>query len=56
MKKYNLISVYTNSKYKNHEKEINEKFIKNYLNRSLKTEQPLEVLVSDLTYVKVAGT
>ncbi|MDO0971498.1 IS3 family transposase [Staphylococcus haemolyticus] len=51
MKKYNLISVYTKPKYKNHQKETNEKLIKNRLNRSFKREQPLEVLVSDLTYV-----
>ncbi|HCV5886046.1 TPA: IS3 family transposase [Staphylococcus aureus] len=56
MKKYNLISVYTKAKYKNHQKEINEKLIKNHMNRSFTKEQPLEVLVSDLTYVKVAGT
>ncbi len=56
MKKYNLISVYTKAKYKNHQKETNEKLIKNHLNRSFTREQPLEVLVSDLTYVKVAGT
>ncbi|PKE33738.1 IS3 family transposase [Macrococcoides caseolyticum] len=56
MKKYNLISVYTKPKYKNHQKETNEKLIKNRLNRSFKREQPLEVLVSDLTYVKVVGT
>ncbi|EGQ2941876.1 IS3 family transposase, partial [Staphylococcus pseudintermedius] len=56
MKEYNLISVYTKAKYKNHQKEINEKLIKNHLNRSFTKEQPLEVLVSDLTYVKVAGT
>ena len=55
MKKYNLISVYTKSKYKNHQKETNEKLIKNHLNRLFKREQPLEVLVSDLTYVKVSG-
>ncbi|PKF12419.1 IS3 family transposase, partial [Macrococcoides caseolyticum] len=49
MKKYNLISVYTKAKYKNHQKETNEKLIKNHLNRSFTREQPLEVLVSDLT-------
>ncbi|MDJ1089105.1 IS3 family transposase [Macrococcoides caseolyticum] len=49
MKKYNLILVYTKAKYKNHQKEINEKLIKNRLNRSFTRKKPLEVLVSDLT-------
>lgn len=52
----NLVSVYTKSKYKNHLKETNEKRIKNHLNRAFNREQPMETLVSDLTYVKVAGT
>ncbi|HDH3970367.1 TPA: IS3 family transposase [Staphylococcus aureus] len=56
MKKYNLVSVYTKAKYKNHPKETNEKLIKNHLNRAFNKEQPMETLVSDLTYVKVAGT
>ncbi|MEZ2015319.1 IS3 family transposase [Staphylococcus aureus] len=56
MKKYNLVSVYTKAKYKNHPKETNEKRIKNHLNRAFNREQPMETLVSDLTYVKVAGT
>ncbi|HCW7232188.1 TPA: IS3 family transposase [Staphylococcus aureus] len=56
MKKYNLVSVYMKAKYKNHPKETNEKLIKNHLNRAFNREQPMETLVSDLTYVKVAGT
>ncbi|MEN0458661.1 IS3 family transposase [Staphylococcus aureus] len=56
MKKYNLVFVYTKAKYKNHPKETNEKLIKNHLNRAFNREQPMETLVSDLTYVKVAGT
>ncbi|HAY3459370.1 TPA: IS3 family transposase, partial [Staphylococcus aureus] len=56
MKKHNLVSVYTKAKYKNHPKETNEKRIKNHLNRAFNREQPMETLVSDLTYVKVAGT
>lgn len=56
MKKYNLVSVYTKAKYKNHPKETNEKLIKNHLNRAFNREQPMETLVSDLTYVKVTGT
>ncbi|HCW8871074.1 TPA: IS3 family transposase [Staphylococcus aureus] len=56
MKKHNLVSVYTKAKYKNYPKETNEKRIKNHLNRAFNREQPMETLVSDLTYVKVAGT
>lgn len=56
MKKYNLVSVYTKAKYKNYPKETNEKLIKNHLNRTFNREQPMEALVSDLTYVKVADT
>lgn len=56
MKKYNLVSVYTKAKYKNHPKETNEKLIKNHLNRTFNREQPMDALVSDLTYVKVADT
>ncbi|HCZ6571353.1 TPA: IS3 family transposase [Staphylococcus aureus] len=56
MKKHNLVSVYTKAKYKNHPKETNEKRIKNHLNRAFNREQPMETLVSDLTYVKVGGT
>ncbi len=56
MKKHNLVSVYTKAKYKNHPKETNKKRIKNHLNRAFNREQPMETLVSDLTYVKVAGT
>lgn len=44
MIKHNLVSVYTKAKYKNH------------LNRAFNREQPMETLVSNLTYVKVAGT
>lgn len=56
MKKHNLISVYTKAKYKNHPKETNEKPMKNYLDRIFNRDQPMEGLVSDLTYIKVLGT
>ncbi|ARJ50357.1 hypothetical protein [Staphylococcus lutrae] len=56
MKKHHLVSVYTKAKYKNHQKETNVKLIKNHLNRTFNRKQPMEVLVSDLTYVKVAGS
>ncbi|HDG6000062.1 TPA: IS3 family transposase [Staphylococcus aureus] len=41
MQKYNLVSVYTKAKYKNHPKETNEKLIKNHLNRTFNREQPM---------------
>lgn len=40
MKKYNLISVYTKAKYKNHQKETNEKLIKDLLNPHLQGRNP----------------
>ncbi len=43
------------AKYKNHQIETNEKRIKNHLNRAFNREQPMETLVSDLTYVKVGN-
>ena len=38
MKKYNIVSVYTKAKYKNHPKETNEKRIKNHLKRTFNRE------------------
>ena len=52
MKQLNLVSVYTKAKYKNYTKP-NEKDVPNVLNRSFKFKKKMEVLVSDLTYVRV---
>lgn len=55
MKKNGLISVYTVAQYKPHKTTCNESAIKNELNREFQKEFPLEAVVSDLTYVRVAG-
>ena len=55
MKKNGLLSVYTVAQYKVHKTTGNESDIKNELNRDFKKESPLEAVVSDLTYVRVAG-
>lgn len=39
---------------KNHQTETNEQKSKNHLNRSFNLNQPMEVLVSKLAYVKAA--
>lgn len=55
MKKNGLVSVYTVAQYKVHKTTCNESDIKNELNREFQKESPLEAVVSDLTYVRVAG-
>ena len=55
MKKNGLVSVYTIAQYKVHKTTCNESDVKNELNRDFKKESPLEAVVSDLTYVRVAG-
>lgn len=55
MKKNGLVSVYTVAQYKPHKTKCNESEIQNELNREFDKETPLEAVVSDLTYVKVAG-
>lgn len=55
MKENGLVSVYTVAQYKPHKTTCNESKIKNELNREFQRETPLEAVVSDLTYVRVAG-
>lgn len=55
MNKYHLVSVYTKKKFKAHKTKVNESPIKNELQRKFKHRQPLEAVVTDLTYVNVAG-
>lgn len=55
MKKNGLVSVYTVAQYKVHKTTCNESEIQNELNREFERETPLEAVVSDLTYVRVAG-
>jgi transposase InsO family protein len=55
MKKNGLVSVYTVAQYKPHMSSCNESPIQNELNREFAKEAPLEAVVSDLTYVRVAN-
>lgn len=55
MKNNGLVSAYTVAQYKPHKSTCNESEIRNELNRQFDKEMPLEAVVSDLTYVRVAG-
>ena len=55
MKKHGLVSAYTVAQYKVHKSKCNESEVGNILNRQFHKETPLEAVVSDLTYVRVAG-
>lgn len=53
MEKYSLVSSYTVEQYKVHKKGCNEDNFPNTVNREFKGREKLEVIVSDLTYVRV---
>ena len=53
MKKYKLESKYTLKQYKRTESGSNESEVGNVLDRQFSERKPLEVIVSDLTYVRV---
>jgi len=55
MEKYGLVSKYV-KKRKKHKKPVNEEVKPNIVNREFEGRKPLEVVVSDLTYVKVGAT
>jgi len=55
MNKYALLSNYTAKKSKNGKNKVNNDNIPNVVNGDFEGKKPLEVVVSDLTYVKVAG-
>lgn len=55
MEKYSLVSKYTIKQYKKFKSLCNEEKINNVLNRDFSGRDPLEVVVSDLTYVNVKG-
>lgn len=55
MKKYGLVSKYTLKCYKNHKSTVNNDDIGNVLDRAFNREETLDVLVSDLTYVRVGN-
>lgn len=48
-----LVSVYTNKKYRPQKSKVNERATTNVLNREFDDRQQFEVIVSDLTYVRV---
>jgi len=53
MKKYDLESVYTKRRYKNKATGVNNSEIPNLIERQFNNRKPMEVLISDLTYVRV---
>lgn len=53
MKKRGLTSSYTRAYYKHHGASCNEAPVENLLNREFARKNPLEAIVTDLTYVKV---
>jgi len=55
MKSESLVSAYTSLKYRTYPSLSNERNIMNNLGRNFIRKAPMEVLVSDLTYVKVSG-
>ena len=55
MKKYALVSNYTVAQYKVSRQACNEDKITNTVNREFNNRDKLEVVVSDLTYVRVNG-
>ena len=55
MKVSGLISLYNKARYKHKKQNYNEQLIDNRLNRKFNRKHAIEVIVSDLTYVKVAN-
>ncbi|MBS4761512.1 IS3 family transposase [Carnobacteriaceae bacterium zg-ZUI252] len=53
MNKHDLVSVYTHKKFKPSKTTVNNAKVENVVNRSFNDRQPMEVVVSDLTYVRV---
>lgn len=53
MRKYQLVSHYTKASYKKHSNGYNEASTPNLLDRHFNRDQKLDVVVSDLTYVRV---
>jgi len=55
MIKYNLVSNYTIKQYKPHKTSCNNDIIPNIVDRNFNNRDILEVIISDLTYVRVAN-
>lgn len=56
MSKHGLVSNYTVAQYKPVKNDSNEAVVENVLQREFDQKEPYAVVVSDLTYVRVAGT
>lgn len=54
MKKFNLVSNYVQRKYKVHSKGTNQSQIDNVLDRDFDSDEPMKIIVTDLTYVNIA--
>lgn len=55
MKEKGLISTYTTKQYRRHNDNVNENIIANVVNRKFDNKEHLEIIVSDLTYVRVGN-
>lgn len=55
MKKYGLVSNYTIKQFKVHKSPFNNDNMENIVKRGFKDREKLDVVVSDLTYINVAG-
>ena len=55
MNKHGLVSNYTVAQYKPHQADVNKSETQNHLQRKFNPDEPYAVVVSDLTYVRVAG-
>lgn len=56
MKKFHLVSKYDQPSYTPQKSGVNQAKIDNTLNREFNQDEPMTAIVTDLTYVKVAGT
>jgi transposase InsO family protein len=55
MRENGLVSNYTVAQYKVHKQSVNNEIVANKVNREFDDRETLEVVVSDLTYVRVNG-
>ncbi|GGD52305.1 hypothetical protein GCM10010911_07270 [Paenibacillus nasutitermitis] len=55
MSKHGLVSKYTVAQYKSVKSDSNEAIVKNVLQREFDQDEPYAVVISDLTYERVAG-
>jgi len=55
MSKYGLVSKYTLKRRKKHKNDVNNDKVPNIVDRQFSDRRPLEVVVSDLTYLRCAG-